>query len=303
MNLKYFLLMITFLIVQKTECQEKCECCAYHSFVYSVNLDDFFNPLTIVKENIKTAIISTIEHDGTKANKYIQVKFQFDKNGNIAIKKTFYQGQPGQVTYFDRNTKGYVIKETEFDMDSNESKSSFASAEIRDYKYDNNSNLLKIKERDYAGKIIPDEKSECTKYEYDDLKRITREYRYLYYDENSLFVFDNNIKYSSETESNSMTLYNGKPWMQTTSRYNTMYKLISQVESSLPTMEMAWEEHYQYSENSQVVSFIRKRGIGRTECPDGDNYTEDYIYDSRKLLEKITHKYGNVICEMIVSYE
>lgn len=292
-----------FLIVQKTESQEKCICCAYHSFVYSENNDEFFNPTVISAEKIKTAIIFTIEYDSMKRNKYIQAKFHFDEKGKIVVKKIYYQGINSTITDFERNSNGQIIRKIETHMDSLENRSNSMGSKIWDYVYDANSNLIKVKLRDYNGKISPDNQSEYTKYEYDNLNRITREYSYLYYESNSIYIYDKTSNFQSSNESKSITLYNGKPWMQTISKYNNNLKLINQIESSLPELKMAWEEYYKYNENNQVISFIRKRGVGLTECPDGDNYTEDYQYNSSKLLEKITHKYGNVICEMIVIYE
>ncbi len=304
MRLKHFLLVITLFLVQETKSQEKCECCAYHSFVYAENLDGFFNPREIRAKRIKTAIIFTIENDSSlKTNKYIQAKFHFDNEGRIIVKKVYYQGKSSTITDFVRNSQGRITKEIETHMDSMENRDTSMGSDINDYTYDTRFNLLCVKKRDYNGKVLPDNASEYTKYEYDNLNRTTREYRYTYYEANNIYIYDKTTKYSTPNKSESETLYNGKPWMKSTSKYDNNSNLINQIEYSLPELKMVWEEYYSYNDNNQIISFIRKKGIGFTECPDEDNFTEEYQYSSDKLLEKITHKYHKVVCEMIITYE
>ena len=75
--------------------------------------------------------------------------------------------------------------------------------------------------------------------------------------------------------------------MKTISKYNNKSRLISQIDYNIPKSKMVWERHYDYNENNQMISMTLKNGSAVSECPENDNYTEDYIYNSKKLLNKI----------------
>jgi hypothetical protein len=301
--MRYFILIIFIILTQLTNSQTKCECCGYQSLDYADNMDDFFHPETVVRENYKVAIIYTVERIGPKETRYPQAKIYFDKNGKIVTKKLFYKGKASLIIEYERNIYRQIIIKTESYMDSLENKSDFMSPKIEDFEYDNNKNLIKTKKRSDNGKVVPDNLSEYTKYEYDKLNRMIREYRYTYYDAKSIYIFDQKFDYISSTDSKSVTLNNGVSWMQTVSKYNTKSRLISQVDYNLSKSKMVWKKHFSYNENNQVISMTQKNGSAVSECPDNDTYSEDYIYDSKKLLEKIIHKFSNVICEMDVKYE
>lgn len=268
-------------------------------------MDDFFNPKTIVKENFKIAIIYTTERIGSNKTKYIQAKVYFDLNGKILIKKIFYNGKAATIIEYKRNSNGLIKLKTRHSMDSLENKSDFMSPEIEDFEYENSLNLIKVKKRDHRGNIVPDNMTEYTKYEYDKLNRVIREYRYAYYEANSVSSYDQNFEYLTNGDSKSITLDNGVPWMLTISKYNSNSRLISQVDYDMPNSKMLTEEHYKYNESNQMISFsvTQKNGSGINGCPENDNYSENYTYDSKKLLDRIIHRFQNVICEMEVKYE
>jgi hypothetical protein len=301
--MRYLFLVGFFILTQFAKSQTKCECCAYQSIDYADNMDDFFNPKTIVKENYKVAIIYTVERIGNNEARYPQAKIYFDKNGKIVTKKLFYKGKASTIIEYDRNIYGQIKVKNDCYMDSLENKSDFMSPKIEDFEYDNNKNLIKVKKRGDKGKVIPDNLTEYTKYEYDNHNKMIREYRYTYYDAKSIYIFDQKFDYLSNTDSKSVTLNNGVSWMQTISKYNDKSRLISQVDFSLPKSKMVWEKHFSYNENNQMISMNQTKGSAVSECPENDTYSEDYIYDSKNLLNKIIHKFSNVICEMDIKYE
>lgn len=301
--MRIVLIFVFIFIAQIVESQNQCECCAYQSINYSDNMIDFFNPQTIVKRNYKAAIIYTVEHIGTKENRYIQAKIQFDNNGRVLTKKIFNSGIASTIIDYKRDINGLIIVKTECYMDSLENKSNFMSPKIEDYEYDKNQNLKKFKKRDNNGKVISDNLTEYTKYEYDKLNRVVREYRYTYYDAKNISIFDQKIDYLTNTDSKSITQNNGVSWMQTISKYNSKFRLISQIDYNLSNSKMLWEKHYSYNDNNQMTSMIQKNGSAVSECPENDNYSEEYIYNSKNLVDKILHKFGNVTCEMQIEYK
>ena len=137
-----------------------CDCCSYSSLKNQQDYNEIFDPILIKSEKIKEVLVFTKVKsisDTMQIKKYREIKFKFNKDG-LVILKTHYNrmGKPHSIYELKRNRYGKIVQQIFNYADSLEQKSSLSSPEIIDFTYDTRKRLLKIKERDYKGKILPE---------------------------------------------------------------------------------------------------------------------------------------------------
>lgn len=282
--------------------QDKCECCTYYSIENEELYEYFFNPDFIKVNQIKRAIVYTTETNDQKSFRFQHAKFLFDSNGNITARYDYNQnGKPHMIKEYFRDNTGNVIKTSKSYLKEDESKTDSWKPRIVDYSYNQAGLLIKIKERDYSGIALADSLSEYTKYSYDSKKRLIREYRYANYS-GSIYAYEQKINYPSDKKSIGITKNNGKDWIKTLSQFDDKERLIQQTDYDIPDNNVVWDKEYVFL-NDRLTKQIGRNGNAITECPDNDEFTEDYNYNNFGLLDKINHKFDKVTCEMIIKYE
>ncbi len=262
----------------------------------------FFNCDLIKTNQINKATIYTTETNSQESFIFLQAKLLFDSNGNIIARYDYNQnGKPHLVKEYFRDNTGKVIRTSLAYLRENETKYDLYSPTIVDFTYNQVGQLIKTKERDYNGNILADSLSNYTKYGYDSTRRLINEYRYANYGGN-IDIYNKTIKYTNQNESISITRNNGKNWLKTIFKYDNKKRLISRIDYDYPDNKIVSELYYKF-ENDKLIRQISKTGTGVTECPDNNDFTEDYIYNNFGLLKRIIHKFDNITCEMTITYE
>ncbi|MCG6190077.1 hypothetical protein [Maribellus maritimus] len=301
-TLRYILTLVLITNILILNGQDKCECCTYYSIENEDLYEYFFNSDFIKANLIKQAIVYTTETNEQNSFRFQHAKFLFDSNGNISARYDYNQnGKPHMIKEYFRDDSGMIIKTSKSYLKEDESKTNSWSPTIIDYFYNQAGLLIKIKERDNKGNVISDSLSEYTTYNYDSKGRMIKEYRYANYS-GSIYIYEQDIDYPSDKESIGITKNNGNDWLKTSSRFDSKARLIQQTDYDFPDNEIVWDKEYIFL-NDRLTEQISKRGNGFTECPDNDEFTEDYFYNYFGLLEKINHKFDRVTCEMIIEYE
>ena len=284
-----------------------CDCCSYASLQYQQDYDEIFSPSLIKSERIKEVVVYTkakSDLDSIQFEKYKEIKFKFNKNGQVIL-KTHYnrRGKPHSTYELKRNRYGKIYQQVFNYIDSLEQKADFFSSEIIDYTYDTRRRLLKIKERDYKGKVLPDNKAKYTLFRYDNKNRVVNITNHRNYnDESSISI----TKYLFEDDSLSSTfqvLRNGKLSTSGKSTYNRNWKLLTEKIYNEVLNSMAFDCYYEYDKNDRLVKFKSVSGPGSAdECPEDNTFIDTYKYDSKGFLININHTFRNNSCEMTFEY-
>ncbi len=250
MNKTIFLILGLFVFFIKVNySQEKCVCCTYNSIDNYDLFEEFFNPDKIVENGITNSTVFTTEKFGDTINNYLQAKFTFNEKGYVTDRKWYNRGGKAHSIYeYKRNQLNQITKITFTYLDSNEVKSDFMKPEVKDYYYDSNNKLIKIKERDYNGKIQEDSISHYTKYEYKNGKK-SRILRHYYWDGSvnaEHNYYDRNISYKSKFESYSEMLLDNELWLKIKENYNENGKVIFEETYNVKAESEADTEEYEY---------------------------------------------------------
>ena len=312
---KRILLLVFILAAHLTNGQtDICECCAYSSLKFKNDYEDIL-PTTLIKTN-KVRLITvytqgTDEGSNQSTDKYKEMKFKFDQNGQI-ISRTEYNrnGKPHSVYEFVRNGAGKIVQESFSYLDSLEQKSKtigFSTPDITDYYYDSKNRLIKSKQRDAKAKSLADEISDYTKYKYDEKGRKIKEIRQYYYGESGpqiASVYSSTYKYNNNNFNGESTTYiDNKPFLTTRINFNKKWKPLKESVYNNLVNSAAEETNYQYDEFDRLIKFETIAGNGSaSECPDGGTFTEFYEYNNGRL-SRIIHSYENKKCIMSFEYE
>ncbi len=284
-----------------------CACCMYGSFEYQQEYAEQFNPKLIKSKKIKKVLIYTHAQsadDTIESKKYRELKFQFDRNGRVAVKIVYNRkGKPHSSYTYKRNRYGNKYQETFRYIDSLEKVITRSSPKIIDYTYDRKNRLIKIKERDYKGKVIADAKSKFSTIAYDKKHRIIKVISYRNHHEEpsvgiTTYTFsDATLSATYQSESNRILNASG---------------IITYTKDWKPTLEKMYNERLKkdsftiYSEYDTSGRLLKKQVTTRpdyiSECPENGNYIDLYTYDENGFLASIRHTYNNITCEMIFEY-
>jgi hypothetical protein len=305
-NYLTFTLILLIFFAKSIVGQEKCECCTYNSFDKRNLFESFFEPNIINLNNIDTAIILTKEKYNDTLNNYIQGKFIFNDKGYVDSKIEYFGGNPNSISEYERDSLNNITKIIFTYLDSNENKSNSMSPKVRDLKYNKDNRLIKIKERDYDGNLNEDSISNYTLYEYQDSRKV-KILHHFYWKGNDTVVHNYNkelITYIDANESESKVYIDNILFLTITRHYDSFGKVIDEEVFNERLNSLAISEKYTYSNSGKILTYNVTSGDGAgTECPDGDNYNENYIYEQQGLISEIIHEFEGVQCIMTVEYK
>jgi hypothetical protein len=305
--LKMRIQILTFLILISSVSfgQEKCECCTYASIDNRENFDKFFIPKTIASSNTKHAEVYSIQIDQNDSIKYLQARFKFNSEGYVVERKWYNRGgKPHSIYLYERNNNDLITKITFYYLDSLENILDSFFPDITDLEYDSNGHLIKLKERDHKGKILPDEKSHYSIFKYDQLGRLKTKYRQSYYEGNDSYIYETEYSYTPKSQlKTSLTKYKGNSWTKSEVSLDKKGKPVQIIDTSLPENQLAWKKTFKYDQFDKLIILNIESGPASIdECPEQGRYRETYSYDSSGLLIQIDHRYGEIVCRMLVTY-
>jgi len=308
-----------FLTDETAEAQpDFCECCSHASLQYVIDFDDRFPPKAILKEKVKEVMVYTrgyINAPVAKGSKTIKVrkadipeyreaKFKFDKYGRVSIRIHYNRlGKPHSIYEYERNSAGKITRETFNYLDSLERKS-FSGSRITDNTYDDKNLLVKSKNRDYNGKILPDSLSVYSTFDYDNKDRPIKRIREFNYSFSTRTTYTTIFKYDDKKLSSSYkTTNNGELWLTGEITYNKSWKTLNKKSYDVSAKASSFEYLYEFDSQGYLKTYELKAGNGGSECPDGANYIDVYTRSPNGLIEGITHTYEGHTCQMRVEYK
>jgi hypothetical protein len=304
------LFVIFSFIVESTLAQENiCECCAHSSLQFREEYETIFFPALIKKKNITEVVVYTQASitENSSLNRYKEITFKFNQRGQI-IARTHYNrnGKPHSIHEFERNGTGKIFRETFNYLDSTEQvTNNFSSPEITDYYYDLKNRLIKMKERNTKGIVMPDIMSDYTKYTYDKTSRITKRTIQYYYDnhvpESSSSVTTYTYK-DKKLSGESQTIADNKVSLTTKTQYTKQWKPLRETGYNGKGDKVSFQTLYEYNLQGKMTRYETKAFDISSECPDNGTYTDVYMYSDEGLLLSITHTYEDKKCEMIFEY-
>ena len=277
-----------------------CICCSYNSLKYRDTYKDIF-PKDQIKEQ---GILEVVIYNKSKDSTYTEMKFKFDKEGSISTRIEYYNGKPILIYEFKRDLTGNIIQSSQSYIDSNEMKDNFFPTEIVDFIYDSKNRLIMSKKRDAKGNIVSDNQSQYTKNEYDDLNRITKKTIFSYFSNDQSYSMKTKYEYNDNSFSaNFTTNYNGKRWLKGNKTFDNSWRVVNNRSTGIGNNPAFFEELFEYDNQGRIVKFQSiSKGNYADECPEDGNYSDFYFYGSRGLLERITHSYNDVVCNLRFEY-
>jgi hypothetical protein len=311
-----FLLSLLFLIFSGSTAvaqKEICACASYSSLQFQTDYEDIFPHELIKSKNIKQAIIYTTGHSSNSPNnqlfsKYTELKFNFDNEGYVASRISYYLGSANHIDEFERNLAGRVTKQTFTYLDSLEQKINGFPVNVIDFTYDKNGRLILRKNRDSKGNILDNAKASYTQYEYDTNDKLISETTQFYY-EYSIAYNSRDITRYTYANDNRLRIAKttggsyGKSVLIDSVIYNKENKLSSDKTYYSGSALSTFEKTYTYGREGKLITFSMKTAQqGGSECPGGGNYTDHYFYTSDGFVERITNSFGIYTCEMKFEY-
>jgi hypothetical protein len=307
---KIFIALLLIIIPINISSQEDniCDCCSYASLQYQQDYDEIFSPSLIKSfrfKEVKVYTESKSAMDSISSNKYREIKFKFNDDGLVVL-KTHYNsmGKPHSTYELKRNRYGKVSQQIFNYIDSLEQKASFFSSEIIDYTYDTRRKLIKIKERDYKGNIIPDEKAKYTQLRYDSKDRIVKVVNHRNYnDESSISITE--YKYSNDSLSSTFqTIRDGTLSASGEKKYNNNWKEVSSKLYNENLKNDAFQYYYEYDSEGRLIKFQSISGSGSfDECPEDNSFVDIYLYNDNGFLSSIEHEFAGNSCKMTFEYK
>jgi hypothetical protein len=173
--------------------QRICACASSFSPLAAADFESFFDPSVIKSKRITEVniyITAGEKNNKTKAatpvkstdQKYIQELFRFNRDGYAVQKRTFNSDKEDHFYSFNRDTKNNIVQSISQFFDSTGRISTETKPEITDYTVDEYGDIVKRKKRDVNGNILPDEKTEYTITEYNNVGLKTKETTHFYWD-------------------------------------------------------------------------------------------------------------------------
>ena len=309
-NVKKIVLAFLLILIPKTISSQEniCDCCSYSSLQYQQDYDEIFNPSLMKSYGFKEVIVNTESKsalDSTYSNKYREMKFKFNDNGLVVLKTHYNRmGKPHSTYELKRNRYGKVSQQIFNYIDSLEQKASFFSPEIIDYTYDTRKKLIKIKERDYKGDILPDKKAKYTQLRYDSKDRIIKVVNHRNYN-NISSISITEYEYSNDSLSSTFQIIRDEKLSASgKNKYDDNWKEVSSTLYNEDLKSYAFQYYYEYDNDERLIKFQSISGPGSSsECPENDSFIDIYTYDISGFLSSIEHRFAGNICKMTFEYQ
>lgn len=288
-----------------TYAQDECACCTYESIDNKENFEKLYAPKMITSTKIKSAEVYSTQIVNSDSIKYLQAKFDFNSNGYVIERKWYNRGGKPHSTYiYERNNNHLITKVTFHYLDSLGNIADPAFPDIIDLEYDSNGHVIKLKARDYKGRILPDEKSHFSTFQYDQKGRVKTEFRQSYFEGGDTYIYETTFLYNPKSQLNTLlTKYNGKPWFKSEVSLDKSDRPIQIIATSLPRNILAWKKTFKYDQSGKLIIYNIESGPGSIdECPEQGKFEETYLYTDSGLVSQIDHSYGETICRMVITY-
>ncbi len=295
-----------------------CECSTYPSLEFTQSFEGLFPPSVIKREGVEEVVISILSQeqerdkidsfkvvDSSFAEDYIAIVLKFNSLGFVTSKGNYDdEGKVDRIWNYERNKAHKVSKETLSYLDRQGEPSRKFPPKIIDFTYDTKGRLIIIKERDYYGKILPDETSTFTKYEYDSKDKVVKEVRQYYYEGSKPSLYTTSFKNIDNLTSTYKTFIDGKLFITGTYKYNINGDILEKRTFVGGKQKDANEEFWQYDSQKRLIVLESKSGGSfGSECPDGGTYKDAYHYKDSGLVEKIIHTYKGMTCIIKFDYK
>jgi hypothetical protein len=290
-----------------------CDCCTYSMFQYKNDYDNVFPPAEIKANGIKEVTIYTTSKQRkllkdtafkTVDAEYKEMVFRFNNDGYVLAQLIFNRRGKYHSTYeFTRDNNNKVLSKTFHYLNETGNKMEDFIPEKWIYVYADNQ-LVKVKK--LGDKFIeqPDNKSDYNAYAYDSKGRVITETSQSYYDWTEPSYYQTKTKYNDTTNTSVATTRNKKSLFSTVkTKYTLSQKTLNQKYFSGRDKKLLQETVFTYNSTEQLTKQqVKSSGIG-TECPDGNNFTNTIFYSSKNLMDRISHRYKNTVCELRFVYQ
>jgi hypothetical protein len=301
-----------------------CECASYSTLQFLNEYRDIFPPDLMKRNKVKeiTVLITPKKRSDVKADtaqlivrkaiipEYTEMKFWMNADGLVSKRRWYNRnGIPHSEITYQRDQQKHVTLSTFIYLDSLGNESMFEGRPIQrtynDFFYDSKGRLVKIKERDWDGKIQPDNKSVYAAYTYDKKDRVIKEVHHYYYDFNAAAesVNESVIEYPDMLSSQTTSTNDGAPWLTETTKYNAAMKPLRNQMFYNGSTQPAKEDTYSYDDKGRLTVHEQKASGIADECPEGANYKDEYFYDDRGLVTTIKHSYKEFTCVIRFEYK
>lgn len=283
-----------------------CDCCTYESLFWTDNFEKWFPAESIKKNNFHELTIYVTSKQTAKAKndssiktidtEYRQMIFKFDNNGFVS-ERIFFTGfgQYNSTNEFIRNGKNKIVAKTFFYLDSTGTKMENFIPQKWIYDYDNNGNLIRLKELGDKFIELPDSQSNHFTYRYDEFGRVIQSVSYTYYKWTDPYSIVTNTIYSKKL-GKSISTYEGNLTYSEKTTYNAgqnPIKIVKYYEG-----KKIGTRTYVYDSEKHLIKLKTTSVKGHTECLDGGNLIEVYSYNNSNLLTAIKHSYRNTVCNL-----
>lgn len=309
-KIKSLLILINFIFLQNVLFAQNnaCDCCSYNSLQYRQDYDKIFDPELIKLNKIREVMVYTKPYDSTNSietNKYREIKFKFNQNGFVILKTHYNRmGKPHSTYELKRNRYDKIYQKVFNYIDSIEQKETFFGQETIDYKYDTRKRLIKIKERDSKGKVLPDNKTMYTLIRYDNENRIIKTENHRNYHDESSISITNYTFLEDSFSSTYKSIRNGKLSISGEKKYDKNWKETSRRIYNEDLKSMAFELSFEYDKEDRLIKFQSVSGPGSAdECPEDNTFIDKYQYNEIGLLTSIHHIFREYTCEMTFEYK
>jgi hypothetical protein len=291
-----------------------CDCCTYSSFQNEETFENQFNPEIIKNNKIKELTIYTTSKQISDKPKdttfkivdkeYKEMILRFNASGFVEAQILFNRlGQYHSINEFTRDGNNKILSKSFHYLDSVGKKDEEFLVDKWVYTYSNK--LLKQKKKlDDKHTIQPDTKSSFESYEYDSNGRVITETRNTYYEGSESFFYQTKVKYNDTTKSSNAITRDKKKLFSTikTIYYSNQKPLTVKFIDGRKNKTLE-EKIFTYTTNGQLLKLeVKNSGMG-TECPDGGNFSDTYIYSSLNLIDNIKHNYKKTVCSLRFVYK
>ena len=285
-----------------------CACCAYSTLDYFDDYEQIFKADLIKSNKITEVMVYTETRPNTDtipSLKYREAKFSFNKKGLVESKTNYNRmGKPHSIYTIKRDKAGKVLQRTFNYIDSLEQKELVFGVEIFDFIYDTRGRLHKVKERDYKGRKLPDDRAFYTQFRYDNEDRVVEVLSHRNFNDNPTVSIKTINFHKDSLTATSQTLYDGKLGTSAKVIFNEegqeLYtKIINEAYNTL-----AFETTFEYDEKGRLIK-LQLRSGPRTvdECPENSNFVDTYYYNDNDFLSVIDHEFDGNLCKMTFEYK
>lgn len=294
-----------------------CECAPLFSSLPAADFESFFDPSLIKSKRITEVKIYITSGQKSNKNKndtsvrvtgqkFIKELFTFNRDGYAFHSRTFYLGIQNHYYSFNRDAKNNIIQYVSQSFDSTGKISADSKPDITDYTLDGYGNIVKRKNRDFNGTILPDEKSEYTITEYNNQgwKKTETTHYYLEGQTPPHHFIITHFTYTNKGNTETAKTYDEKKLsLTTTTNYNDMGAPLTISSFNYFMNKPAYKKVFKYDSLGRLIKYVQSSGGDGSECPNKGNFSNEFTYNSEGLLVEQRHTFANTLCILQFEYK